>query len=76
MSVITVAVVASILVLTLGALVAVALGLVRQVKALMGDVQAMQARLEPSLDELSRETAVTERELGRLGEIADEMRKS
>ncbi len=76
MSAIAVAVVASILALTLGALAAVALGLVRRVKTLMADVQAMQARLAPSLDELGREAAVTERELSRLGEVAGELRRS
>ncbi|MFN2556374.1 MAG: hypothetical protein ABR592_05785 [Nitriliruptorales bacterium] len=76
MSPITIAAVASIVVLTLGALVAVALGLVRQIKTLLTGVQAMQARLEPSLLELNRETSIMERELANLTETARESRKS
>ncbi len=76
MSGITLAVVSAVVVLTLVALVAVALGLVRQVKTLIAGVQSMQSRLEPNLVELSRETSIMERELARLGEAAAEMRRS
>lgn len=72
----TIAIVVSVIVLTAGALVTVALGLVRQVKALMASVHAMQVRFEPTLVELSRETSVTERELTRLSEAATQLRRS
>ncbi len=76
MSGITVAVVASVVLLTLAAVFAVALGVVRQVKALIVGVQSMQAQLEPSLVALSRETSIMERELARLGEAAAGIRTS
>lgn len=74
MSAITVAVLASVIVLTSGALVVVALGLVRQVKALKASLQAMQVRLEPTLAELDRETSIAERGLARLSQEAAQMR--
>lgn len=76
MSGLTLAVVVSVVVFTAGALVQVALGLVRQVKRLTTSLRAMQARLEPNLVELSREASITERELARLGEMTTRNRKS
>ncbi|MDP8961015.1 MAG: hypothetical protein M3N32_05285 [Actinomycetota bacterium] len=70
------AIVAGVFVLASAALVAVALGVVRQIKSLSASIQALQARLEPTLAELDREAGITERELARLGEVAARLRKS
>lgn len=52
----------------------VVLTLVRRVKQLAASVRAIQDELEPALTELSRETAVAQRELERLADAASETR--
>lgn len=52
----------------------VVLSLVRRVKELAASVRAIQDELEPALTDLSRETAVAQRELERLANAASEVR--
>lgn len=52
----------------------VILALVRRVKELAASVRSIQDELEPALTELSRETAVAQRELERLADAASEVR--
>lgn len=59
---------------TLVVLGLVVLALMRRVKELASSVRAIQDELAPALSELSRETAVAQRELERLADAASEVR--
>lgn len=61
--------------ITLLVLGLVVLSLVRRVKELAASVRAIQDELEPALTDLSRETAVAQRELERLANAASEVRE-
>lgn len=61
--------------ITLLVLGLVVLALVRRVKELATSVRAIQEELEPALTELSRETAVAQRELERIANVASEVRE-
>lgn len=61
--------------ITLLVLGLVVLALVRRVKELAASVRAIQDELEPALTDLSRETAVAQRELERIANAASEVRE-
>lgn len=67
-------VVAAFVLITLVVLGLVVLALVRRVKHLARSVRSIQDELEPALSELSRETAIAQRELERLADAASEVR--
>lgn len=65
---------AGVALITLLVLGLVVLVLVRRVKDLAASVRAIHDELEPALTDLNRETAVAQRELERLADVASEVR--
>lgn len=75
MSGIAAAVVGSVAVLTAAALAAIVFELVRGVTTLRASVKTIQARLQPTLAELNRETSIIQRELASLSDAAARLRR-
>lgn len=67
-------VVVTVALLTLVALGVTVLVLLQHVRALMGAVRSMRDELSPALEQLSRDTQITQRELQRVSESASELR--